>query len=267
MNIQLNEIYNMDCLEGMKYIPDKSIDMVLCDLPYTFKGKNRITANSWDLPINMKLLWIYYNRIISDKGVIALTATNPFSSYLVMSNLEMFKYEWIWEKDNGSNFVHVNHQPFKVHEQVLIFGKSPTTYNKGEEYMNYNPQFTQSTPYMTNRHGVIATENLAHKDYTLIDTINEDGKRYPRSVQKFNSEHGLHPTQKPVALFEYLIKTYTNEGDTVLDNCMGSGTTAIACMNTKRNFIGFELEKKYYDICIERINVRRKELSPDPSSA
>lgn len=246
------DLFHGDCLELMKNIPDKSVDMVLCDLPYTFKGKKRVTANSWDLPINDTTLWEDYIRIIKDDGAIVLFATNPFSAYLVYNHLDYFKYEWVWEKDNGSNFVHVKHQPFKVHEQILVFGKSPTTYNKSEKYLKYNPQFTYSTPYVIKRDGSNVT-NLAGFS-GRNDTNNEEGKRYPRSVQKFNLERGLHPTQKPVSLLEYLIKTYTNENDLVLDNCMGSGSTGVACVNTNRNFIGIELDENYFNIAQKRIN-------------
>ena len=240
-----------DCLEVMEKIPDKKIDMILCDLPYTFKGKNRVTANKWDLPIDDEKLWEHYLRIIKDEGAIVLTATNPFASYLIMNHLEYFKYEWVWEKDNGSNFVHVKTQPFKVHELVLVFGKSPTTYNKKGINLEYNPQFTYSRPYEMKRDMSDSTNLAGFKGRT--DTKNTDGRRYPRSVQKFNLERGLHPTQKPVTLFEYLIKTYTNEGDLVLDNCVGSGTTLVACQNMGRKGLGIELEDKYCEISKQRL--------------
>lgn len=214
-------------------------------------GGGRITANSWDVPIDDELLWEHYLRMIKDDGAILLFATNPFSAYLIYNHLEYFKYEWIWEKDNGSNFVHVKHQPFKVHEQVLVFGLSPTTFNKSGRYMKYNPQFTYATPYVMKRDRSDVTNLAGFCGRT--DTENTDGKRYPRSVQKFNLERGLHPTQKPAALCEYLIKTYTNEGDTVLDNCMGSGTTGVAALNTNRNFIGIELNEEYFNIAKKRI--------------
>jgi site-specific DNA-methyltransferase (adenine-specific) len=236
----------------MKDIPDKSVDMVLCDLPYTFTGKERVTANSWDLPIDDTQLWSEYSRIITDTGAIVLFATNPFSSYLVMNHLDLFKYEWIWEKDNGSNFVHVKYQPFRVHEQILVFGKAPTTYNTAEYYMTYNPQFTYSTPYSVTRN-MLKAENLAgFKGRT--DGVNLDGKRYPRSVQKFERERGYHPTQKPVELCRWLIRTYTNEGDVVLDNTMGSGTTGVACKLEDRSFIGIELLEEYFNLAKERID-------------
>lgn len=248
-----------DCLELMKTIPDQSVDMILCDLPYTFKGKNRVTANQWDLPVDDERLWQHYLRIIKDDGAICLFATNPFASYLINNHLEYYKYDWVWEKDNGSNFVHVKHQPFKVHEYVIVFGKSPTTYNKAEKYMKYNPQFTYSTPYTMIRDGSDVTNLAGFSGRT--NTNNTDGKRYPRSVQKFNLERGLHPTQKPVSLLEYLIKTYTNEGDLVVDNCMGSGSTGVACLNTNRNFIGIELDATYFDIAQERIDAHAENIT------
>lgn len=209
--VQDNKVYNHDALDFMHYLyedyGDESIDMFLCDFPYTFKGKNRVTANKWDLPIDDKEFFEIAMKMLTPSGCIALTANQPFTSYLVMNHLDCFKYEWIWEKDNGSNFVHVKHQPFKVHESVLIFGKAPTTYNKSEKYMYYDPQFTYDKPYVMKRDGS-DVDNLASFN-GRTDTINVDGKRYPRSVQKFNLERGLHPTQKPTKLFEYLINTYT----------------------------------------------------------
>jgi DNA modification methylase len=252
----MNKIIQGDCLELMKDIDDKSVDMILCDLPYTFKGKQRVTANKWDLPINDDLLWKNYLRVIKDTGAIILTATNPFASYLISKHIDYFKYDWVWEKDNGSNFVHVKTQPFKVHELILVFGKSSTTYNKKGINLNYIPQFTFSKPYTIKR-DMSNVKNLeGFKGRT--DTNNKDGRRYPRTVQKFNTERGLHPTQKPVALFEYLIKTYTNEGDVVLDNCVGSGTTNIACLNTNRQCIGMEKDEEYFRIATERLEKAKK---------
>jgi len=232
---------------------DESINMFLIDLPYTFKGKNRVTANKWDLPIDDMKLFELATKMLTPDGAIALTATNPFASYLVMNHLDMFKYEWIWEKDNGSNFVHVKHQPFKVHEQVLIFGKGPTTYNKSNKYMKYNPQFTLGKPYKVKRKGM--TENLASGEGYERTSGEYDGKRYPRSVQKVNVEKGLHPTQKPIILFEHLINTYTDKDDIVVDCCAGSGTTALACRNTGRQYIVNDLDFKYS----EHIKLRMEE--------
>ena len=240
-----------NCLELMKEIQDKSIDMILCDLPYG------TTACKWDIIIPLKPLWEQYHRIIKDKGAILLTASQPFSSALTMSNINNFKYEWIFKKTAGSNFATLKYQPMKEHESILVFSK------KTHQYF----------PIMENRQGgekgktrKAAREislNSAEKGdvYSNIKRdrdIREYGElRNPSSVQVFNNriptDRGLHPTQKPVALMEYLIKTYTNEGDTVLDNCMGSGTTGVACVNTNREFIGIELDEKYFNIAKDRI--------------
>lgn len=237
--IKLNTIYNEDCIseklnEGMNRIKDKSIDMILCDLPYG------TTACKWDEIIPFDKLWAQYGRIIKDNGAIVLTASQPFTTKLINSNIDLFRYEWIWEKEQGVNFMLAKKQPLKVHENVLIF------YNKQS---TYNPQMTEGKPYTSGK----GTSGDVTGNVKKVQTKNK-GTRYPRSVQKINRETGLHPTQKPVALFEYLIKTYTNEEDVVLDNCIGSGTTAVAAINTNRNYIGFELDKEYYDIAIDRVN-------------
>ncbi|MED0876571.1 site-specific DNA-methyltransferase [Bacillus mobilis] len=233
----LNKIYNENCLEGMKRIPDKSIDMILCDLPYG------TTRNKWDSIIPLDQMWKQYNRIIKDNGAIILTAQTPFDKVLGASNLKLLRYEWIWKKSNGTGHLNAKKMPLKNHENILVFYKKLPI---------YNPQFTEGTPYKSISKKARNSSNYG-KQRDGITTIN-GGYRYPLSVQKFNyDKEKLHPTQKPVALFEYLIKTYTNEGETVLDNCMGSGTTAIACMNTNRNFIGFELDEDYWRLANERI--------------
>jgi len=244
-------LINGNCLEVIKQIPNNSIDLILTDLPYTFKGKHRVTANKWDLPIDDKILFEHYLRIIKDTSPIILFASNPFASYLIMNHLEYFKYEWIWEKDNGSNFTHTKYQPFKVHELILVFGKSATSYNKQNKNLTYNPQFTYSKPYNIIRDMSDSINLSGFKGRT--NTNNSDGKRYPRSVQKVNIERGYHPTQKAVKLLEYIIKTYTDTSNLVLDNTAGSFSTGIACQNTNRKFIGIELEEKYYNIGIERM--------------
>ena len=254
--IQDNRVYNYDAIDFLNVLyedyGDESIDMFLCDFPYTFKGKNRVTANKWDLPIDDKVFFEFAMKMLTPEGCIALTASQPFTSYLVMNHLDYFKYEWIWEKDNGSNFVHVKHQPFKVHESVLIFGKLPTTYNKSEKYMRYNPRFTYGKPYTMKRNGS-DVENLAGFA-GRTDTVNKDGRRYPRSVQKVNLERGLHPTQKPVKLFDFLIKTYTDVGGRVVDICCGSGTTAKAAQNIDRIYIVNDNQLKYVEITEKRIS-------------
>jgi site-specific DNA-methyltransferase (adenine-specific) len=253
--IRDNEVYNYDALDFIHALyeecGDESIDMFLCDFPYTFKGKNRVTANKWDLPINDKEFFDIALKMLTKEGCIALTASQPFTSYLVWNHLDCFKYEWIWEKDNGSNFASVNHQPFKVHESILIFGKAPITYNKPQKYMKYNPQFTSGKPYKMKRSGM--TENLSTSNGYERTDGEYDGKRYPRSVIKFNTERGYHPTQKPTKLFEYMINTYTDIGDTVVDICCGSGTTAVACKNTRRNFIVNDNNLNYVKIAESRV--------------
>lgn len=253
--IENNSVHNIDGITLLEQLyedyGDNSINMFFCDFPYTFKGRKRVTANKWDLPIDDNRFFELALKLLTENGVICLTASQPFTSYLVYNHMDYFKYEWIWEKDNGSNFVHVKHQPFKVHESILVFGKAPTTYNKSEKYMMYNPQMTYGKAYKVNRNGM--TDNLStSKNYER--TSGEYGEeRYPRSVLKFNCEKGLHPTQKPVKLVEYMINTYTNENDLVIDICCGSGTTAIACLNTNRNYIVNDLEEKYYEVTNNRI--------------
>jgi DNA modification methylase len=231
-----------DCLELMKDIPDKSIDAIIADLPYG------TTKCKWDTIIPFEPLWAQYKRIIKDNGAIVLTASQPFTSALVMSNLKMFKYEWIWEKSHPTGFASSKYNPLKYHESVLIFCKGKTV---------YNPQMTKGKPNHSMgkivNGGQIKSESQVN--ITAIQSQQSENK-FPKSVQKFSNPRfkGMHPTQKPVALFEYLIKTYTNENDLVLDNTMGSGTTGVACVNTNRNFIGMELDDKYFEIAEKRIN-------------
>jgi len=231
-----------DCLEIIPGITDKSVDMILCDLPYG------TTACKWDTIIPFEPLWEQYKRIIKDNGAIVLTASQPFTSILVMSNIKMFKYEWIWEKNVASNFMQYKFMPAKKHENILVFAKGRTTYNAVME--DKSPSSLERMKYkFKNR-----KQSEHYKTDISKDISNRKEKMYPTSIKKFNRETGLHPTQKPVALFEYLIKTYSNEGDLVLDNCMGSGTTGLACKNLKRNFIGIEKDENYYKIAERRIN-------------
>ena len=242
----LNEIIHGDCLEVMSEIPDKSIDMILCDLPYG------TTACKWDTIIPFEPLWAQYERVIKDNGAIVLTASQPFTSALVMSNPKMFRYEWIWEKTIASNFLNLRRHPARKHENVLVFYKNIPT---------YKPRMSEGKPY-TDTARVRSDGKEKDSKYlqflkgeTRKKQIDNKGTRYPSSVQKFSNPNNgnVHPTQKPVALFEYLIRTYTNEGETVLDNCIGSGTTAIAALNTGRFFIGIEKEEKYVEIARKRI--------------
>ena len=227
-----------DCLELMKDIPDKSIDLILCDLPYG------TTQNKWDSVIPFDKLCAQYNRIIKDHGAILLFSQMPFGANLIMSNPKMFRYEWIWEKDNGTGFLNAKKMPLKKHENILVFYKHLPT---------YNPQMREGfKPY---HKGKSDSSISSTTNYNKIKGVvsSSDGTRYPIDMIKFNRDRGLHPTQKPVALLEYLIKTYTNEGDVVLDNCMGSGSTGVACQNTNREFIGMELDEKYFQIACDRL--------------
>ncbi len=245
--LELNKIYLGDCLELLPKIPDSSIDMILCDLPY------KLTKNHWDCPIDLNLLWKEYLRIGKENAVFALTASQPFTAILVNSKIELFKHEWIWIKNRGSNFANTVREPMKEHESVLIFSRGNWVYNKqmqertgaGLDRIKYNVKFkSKSTNYRK-------FEGREQNDLSKL--------RVPSSWQKFNTEVGLHPTQKPVPLFEYLIKTYTNKEDIIIDNCIGSGTTAIACLNLSRNFIGIEKEEKYVDISCKRIMKNKEE--------
>ena len=316
------QLWNGDCLELMKRIPDKSVDMVLCDLPYG------TTACKWDNVIPFDKLWEQYKRLIKDNGIIALFGSEPFSSMLRMSNIDMFRYDWIWEKEQGANFMTCKTQPYKVHEIISVFyldkaeatGRSakfapirdyllqekeksglkrsdlkellgndmashyftngvqftiPTEENykklqstgyfkrdyeelksefdllANECVFTYNPQMTNGKPYISGS----GTSGDITGNVVKTKTVNK-GTRYPRSIQFFKTEKSKgssHPTQKPVDLLEYLIKTYTNKGDMVLDNCMGSGSTGVACVRTGRNFIGIELDKNYFQIAEKRI--------------
>lgn len=244
--MKLNNIYLGDCLEVMKDIKDKSIDMILCDLPY---GTTRC---KWDSVINLNNLWEQYCRIIKDNGAIVLFAQTPFDKVLGASNLEMLKYEWIWEKTQATGHLNANKMPMKAHENILVFYKKLPV---------YNPQKTIGHAPVNTYTKYIATQNNSELYGALSKEISGGGntERYPRSIQIFSSdkqkEH-LHPTQKPIKLLEYLIKTYTNEGEIVLDNCIGSGSTAVASINTNRNFIGIEKEVKYYEIAIKRLKIK-----------
>jgi len=234
-----------DCLELMKDVPDKSIDMILCDLPYG------TTQNKWDSVIPFDKLWAAYERVTKPTAVIALHASQPFTSALVMSNPKMFKHEWIWIKNRGSNFANTVREPMKEHESVLIFSKGKWTYNRQMQERT-GGGLARVQYRLDNR----SAKSSNYSEFNRKNN-NQGNLRVPSSWQKFNVEVGLHPTQKPIALLEYLIKTYTNEGETVLDNCMGSGSTGVACVNLKRNFIGMEIEEEYFKIAEERINNAR----------
>jgi len=230
------ELMRGDCIELMQNIPDKSIDMVLCDLPYG------TTRNKWDNVINIDLLWQSYERIITDNGCIALFCEGLFMANLMLSNTKLWRYNLIWDKTRGCDFLNANVKPLKSHEEIAIFYKHKPTYNK---------QYWYSEPYKPTINGSLS-ENYGDRKHVVSESKN--GERNPLSILSFKRDSSrMHPTQKPVALCEYLIKTYTNEGETVLDNCMGSGTTGVACKNLNRNFIGIELNEEYFEIARERI--------------
>jgi site-specific DNA-methyltransferase (adenine-specific) len=247
MGLEINKVHCGDCLELMKEIPDNTIDLILCDLPYGITARN-----DWDIIIPFDKLWEQYNRIIKDMGIIVLTATEPFASMLVMSNIKMFRYDLIWDKKMVTGFLNSKRMPLRRHENILVFYKKLPTYNpqktigklikkctKAKQTNNYNETKNRPEPYMSNEY-------------------------YPTSIIEIPNPRikNGHPTQKSLALFEYLIKTFTNKGDLVLDNCIGSGTTAIACIKTNRSFIGIELLERYCDISNQRI----KEVS-EPSGS
>ncbi len=242
----ISKIICGDCLEVMPNILDKSIDMILCDLPYG------TTACKWDTVIPFEPLWKQYKRIIKDNGAIVLTASQPFTSALVMSNVKMFKYCWVWIKNKYGNFIMASRQPIKEQEDILIFSKGSAS-TTGKNKMIYNPQYIGEQKNKYQRHKE-KHSNLGKTKIGYIFKRNINEGTFPKNIIKYNfDKKRCHPTQKPVALFEYLIKTYTNKGDLVLDNCAGSGTTGVACKNLGRNYILIEKEKEYCEIAEKRI--------------
>lgn len=223
-----------DCLELMKDIPDGSVDLILTDPPYG------TTACKWDSVINLDLMWAQLKRIIKPNGAVVMTAAQPFTSVLVTSNLQMYRYNLVWRKSIATGFLDAKRRPLRKHEDICVFSKKQTV---------YNPQFTEGDPYSTNPK---APPTGIYGKHKRVPTKN-NGQRYPLSVLDFKNERGLHPTQKPVSLLEYLIKTYTDEDETVLDFTMGSGSTGVACVNTGRSFIGMELDPDYFKIAQDRI--------------
>lgn len=256
-----------DCLEIMKEIPDGSVDLVLCDLPYG------TTANiEWDKPITFEALWEQYNRIIKNNGAILLFSAQPFTTDLINSNRKMFRYEIVWQKTMSTGFLNANKMPLRAHENILVFYKHLPTYNPqknklSEEYIKEHMVNIGRT--RRKKEGKACHYN-AHSNAPLYT---DTGERHPTDVIKFSNWNGAlfgntdkivkHPTSKPVALLEYLIRTYTNEGETVLDNCMGSGSTGVACVNTRRDFIGIELDKGYFDIACKRIQEAQEKLKSE----
>jgi site-specific DNA-methyltransferase (adenine-specific) len=234
-----------DCLEKMAEIEDGSVDMVMTDPPYG------TTACKWDSVIPLEPMWEQLKRVIKPNGAIVMTAGQPFTTTLIASNMKMFKYCWVWEKNAGSNFGAVRYQPMKEHEDIVVFGEGRTTYNPIMQERSESGKAMIKNGVKSKASGKGDVYGGLNQGY---DNSKQDpDMRYPRSIQRFNRERGFHPTQKPVALMEYLIKTYTNEGETVLDFTMGSGTTGVACANLNREFIGIEMDAGYFQIASDRI--------------
>lgn len=239
-----------DCLEVLPTLPAASVDLILTDLPYG------TTSNIWDSVIDLDRLWEQYLRIAKGTAAIVLTASQPFTSQLVMSKPELFRHEWIWIKNRGSNFANTVREPMKEHESVLVFSRGKWTYNRqmqprtggGAERVKYNVAYR--------------TKSENYREFEDREENSLPELRVPSSWQKFNTEVGQHPTQKPVALMTYMVKTYSNEGDTVLDSCMGSGTTGVACMNLGRRFVGVELDPVYFNTAKKRL----ESITTDPGT-
>jgi len=242
------ELYNDDCFNVFPLIPDKSVDAIICDLPYG------TTACKWDSILPIDKLWIEYKRIIKDNGVIVLTATNPFASLLISSNISWFKYEWVWYKNMTSGFALAKKQPLRNHELVLVFYKKQPTYNPIKEPRDLSQSSKQRMNYdFTSTKGINEHQGGIKKVQFIPESIELS---YPKTVKKINGVNPHkrhHPTEKPIELMQYLIKTYTNENETVLDNCMGGGSTGVACELTNRKFIGIEKEPEYFNIAQKRI--------------
>tara|TARA_A100001515_G_scaffold143905_1_gene146386 strand:- start:105 stop:845 length:741 start_codon:yes stop_codon:yes gene_type:complete len=235
----INEVHHGDCLEIMKNIPDGSVDMILCDLPYG------TTQCKWDTIIPLEFLWEEYRRVAKRNAPMVFTAAQPFTSVLISSNLKEFKYNWVWEKSKATGYLNAKKMPMRAHEDVCVFYRKPPV---------YNPQMWESTPY--NKGSAHRPTEVYGKQKEVL-VKNDTGLRYPRTVQYFKTAESegkvYHPTQKPISLFKYLIETYTEEGDIVLDSCLGAGTTALAALNCNRGFIGIELDQEYVNISKERI--------------
>lgn len=255
--IELDNIYNMDCLEGMKQIPDGSIDAIICDLPYEVLHKNNPNAQ-WDRLIPFAPLWEQYERVIKGNGAILLFCQGMFTAQLMMSNPKLWRYNLIWDKCRSTGFLNANRMPLRCHEDIAVFYKS---------LPKYNPQMTIGEPSHPQGNGKHKETNNCYGKYKSGRTYDYDkqikkvgptrpGEKFPQSIIRIKKEHEttvLHPTQKPVELLRYLIRTYTDKGQVILDNCMGSGTTAVAALLEHRHYVGFELNKEYYDKAVERI--------------
>ena len=289
--MEIDKIYNEDCLVGMKAIPDKSIDCIICDLPYGVLNRQNKSAQ-WDNIIPFEPLWEQYERIIKDNGAIVLFAQGMFTAQLMMSNPKLWRYNLIWDKINRrTGFLNANRCPLRIHEDIVVFYKSQPTYNPQFTYGPVNHKrgggrewYSQSKSWgvygkMTNggknkreedmtsqekdEMGVSGARNRCYGNFAVTET-RITNEKYPTSIIRVDKEHDgnyHHPTQKPVNLIRWLVRTYTNEGDLVLDNCIGSGTTAVACIKEKRHFIGYEITKEYYDIACERIKQEQSQLT------
>jgi|SRR5690625_110834 len=248
--MEINRIYNEDCLIGMKQLPDKSIDMVLCDLPYG------VTKNDWDSVINLEKLWEQYNRVIKDNGAIVLFGQDKFSAKLMLSNEKYHRYNLIWDKELVTGFLNAERMPLRRHEDILVFYKNLPTYNPQKIYGRKN---NSKGNYKGKEH-----TNNNYGNFKQLDNREKLGNmKYPASIVSFQKPHpskSIHPTQKPTSLCNWLIKSFTNKGDLVLDSCMGSGTTAISCIETGRNFIGYEQDNNYFKEAQDRI--KRKMMRP-----
>jgi site-specific DNA-methyltransferase (adenine-specific) len=253
--IELNKIYRGDCLDIMQGIDDKSVDLILCDLPYN------TTPLKWDCMIPFEPLWNAYKRVIKPKGAIVLFAQQPFTTKLISSNLEMWKYNWIWVKENGTNFLNSHYQPIKTTEDICVFGLGSTSPTTKDVHMTYNPQMREGFEPYTRDRGT-RNPNAVTRSSIKRCTTNNDGTRYPTNLLYFKRDkEKLHPTAKPVDLLRYLIRTYTNDNELVLDNCCGSGSTCVAAIREKRNFIGIELNDEYFNIASNRINSEMQQLT------
>ena len=238
-NNYIDQVIQGNCLEVLQELPDESVDMILCDLPYG------TTKCKWDIIIPFEPLWEQYRRVAKKNAAMVFTAAQPFTSVLVGSNLKEFKYNWVWEKSKATGYLNAKKMPMRAHEDVCVFYRKPPC---------YNPQMWESTPY---NKGTAHRPTEVYGKQKAVLVKNDTGLRYPRTVQYFKTAESegkvYHPTQKPTALFKYLIETYTNPGEVVLDSCLGSGTTAIASLESGRHFVGIELDPEYVDISLERI--------------
>ena len=255
MNIELDRIYNMDCLEGMKAIPDGSVDAVICDLPYGVLNRSNPDAQ-WDSVIPLDKLWEQYKRICKPTAVVVLFGQGMFTADLMQSNRKWWRYNIVWDKVRTTGFLNANRMPLRCHEDIVVFY---------DQLPTYNPQMEKCPPHLRNHSRGPRKDDHTNRCYGTFKDAEPfmADEKYPRSILTHPNivQSNWHPTQKPVDLLRYLVLTYTNEGDTVLDNCMGSGTTAIACIKERRHFIGFELNKEYFDKACKRIDNEQRQLT------